>query len=425
MTECFKKVFLGVCWLGLITCELRAELDESPLPVEVAPAFPELQWPDWITGIDTGKPIKPRPLIITGSGDGSNRLFVATQYGTIHSFENDPNTSEMQLFLDIRDRVVPFKEWEGEEGFLGLAFHPRFKENGEFFVYYTPTPSKDNPHSSRISRFRTKKDNPEEADPDSEEILLEIKEPYWNHNGGTVAFGPDGFLYIVVGDGGAWNDPHMNGQNTHTLLGALLRIDVDHKDEGLAYAIPKDNPFYGQPAPPKDGPFAGANCFPRGEIWAYGLRNPWRVTFDRKTGACWAADVGQDTWEEIDIIQRGGNYGWNLREGQHPFGPAGFPECETLIEPIWEYHHDVGKSITGGHVYRGRKVPELEGAYLYADYVSGKVWALWYDFQNEVVTANRLIQEKGFPVMTFGEDDQGEVYFTTEQDIYKFAPAEK
>ncbi len=407
-------LLLALCALLAVPRFSYAEVDESPLAVEVVPAFPKLEWPDWITGIDEGKLRDPRPIVITGAGDDSGRIFVATQYGTIHYFDNNPDATELHLFLDIRDRVMPFKPHENEEGFLGLTFHPKFSENGEFFVYYTATPTKEKPHLSRISRFRVKNDNPNEGDPASEEILLDIDEPYWNHNGGTVVFGPDGCLYLGVGDGGYFNDPHMNGQNLHTLLGKILRIDVDHEGEPnrqgkrAPYAIPKDNPF------------AGQDRYARGEVWAYGIRNPWRLSFDRETGTCWAADVGQDLWEEIDIIEKGGNYGWNLREGKHKFGPGGVEETERLIEPIWEYHHDVGKSITGGHVYRGKKIPELTGGYLYADYVSGQVWALWYDEETKEVTANRTIREKGSPVITFGEDDEGEVYFTSEREIFTF-----
>ena len=170
---------------------------------------------------------------------------------------------------------------------------------------------------------------------------MRIKQPFWNHNGGTMVFGPDGYLYIGLGDGGAFNDPQMNGQNVQTLLGSILRIDVDHKDEKLNYAIPHDNPFVGEAR------------FAREEVYAYGLRNVWRISFDRENGQLWAADVGQDTWEEINLIRKGGNYGWNLREGRHKFGPAGSEPRADLIEPIWEYHHDIGKSITGGNVYRG------------------------------------------------------------------------
>ncbi len=387
--------------------------DERPLDAEVVRTFENLEWPDWITGADSGRYRDPRPVVITGAGDGTNRMFFATQYGAIFVAKNDPATRDLQLFLDIGERVIPFKPNENEEGLLGLAFHPRFKENGEFFVYYTATPTAEHPHLSVISRFRVSADDPaddfDRADPASEEVLLRIEQPYWNHNGGTLVFGPDGYLYIGLGDGGLGGDPHGNGQNLGTLLGSILRIDVDHQDPGLAYAIPKDNPFVDR---------QGA----RGEIWAYGIRNVWRVTFDRKIGTCWAADVGQDNWEEIDIIRRGGNYGWNIREGLHPFPPGDTRAATDLIDPIFEYHHEVGKSITGGYVYRGKRVPALDGAYLYADYVTGQVWALWYDPATNRVTANRTIRQNGPPVLTFGEDDEGEIYFTSEREVFTFAP---
>jgi quinoprotein glucose dehydrogenase len=278
-------------------------------------------------------------------------------------------------------------------------------------VYYTrKRERRDELNVSVISRFRVSQDDPNRADPDSEQVILEITQPYWNHNGGTIVFGPDGYLYIGLGDGGAADDPQGNGQNLKTLLGSILRIDVDHKDEGLEYAIPKDNPFAdrGQDA--------------RGEIWAYGIRNVWRIAFDRETGDLWAGDVGQNLWEEIDIIKRGGNYGWNLREGKHPFGANGSEPKPELIEPVWVYHHDVGKSITGGHVYRGKEVPELVGAYVYADFVTGQIWALWYDMDKEQMTANREILPKGSALMSFGEDDNGELYFLTQEGgIHKFA----
>ena len=216
-------------------------------------------------------------------------------------------------------------------------------------------------------------------------------------------------LYMGLGDGGDGRDPHMHAQNLQTLLGSVLRIDVDHQDPDLNYAIPPDNPFVGQPR------------FARGEIWAYGLRNVWRLSYDLVTGLWWAGDVGQDTWEEINLIRRGGNYGWNLREGMHPHGPGGTGPRDDFIEPIWEYDRETGKSITGGCVYHGKSAPELEGAYLYADYVTGSIWALWYDPTTEQVIANRQLRDKGPPVIHFGEDNQGEVYFTTlEGGIFKF-----
>lgn len=405
--------------VGLMVLSVIAEASEPPLDAEVVRTFETLEWPDYITGIDRGKYRDPRPVVVTGAGDGTNRMFFATQYGAIFVTENDPEARDLKLFLDIRERVIPFKPNENEEGFLGLAFHPNYKENGEFYVYYTAKPTAEHPHQSVISRFRVSQDYPNRADPDSEEVLLRIDQPYWNHNGGTVVFGPDGYLYIGLGDGGLGGDPHGNGQNLATLLGSILRIDVDRKDPGLQYAIPKDNPFVDVP---------GA----RGEIWCTGIRNVWRLSFDPLTKTCWAADVGQNLWEEIDIIRGGGNYGWNRREGKHDYrdensarfkpGPDYVQAPGPLIEPILDYHHDVGKSITGGYVYRGKRVPALEGAYLYADYVSGQVWALWYDEAAEKIIANRTIRQSGSPVITFGEDDAGEVYFTSEREVFTFAP---
>lgn len=390
--------------------DASGQVDTSPLPVEVVPAFPELKWPDFITGAEDGRHDEPRPLIVMGAGDGTNRIFVATQRGTIHVFPNDPTVKEMKTFIDLTDRIHFRVPQENEEGLLGLAFHPNFKENREFFVYYTNKYQTESERKSVISRFRVSADEPNKADPASEEVILTINQPYWNHDGGTIVFGPDGYLYVGMGDGGFRDDPHMNGQNLHSLLGKVLRIDVDHKDAGLNYAIPKDNPFVAE-----DPRYA------RGEIWAYGVRNIWRMAFDPVTGDLWAGDVGQDAWEEIDIIKKGGNYGWNLREGKHKFGPFGSDARPDLIEPIWDYHHDLGKSITGGNVYRGKAVPALDGAYLYADYVTGQIWGLWYDKATNRVIANRTIQEKGTPVMTFGEDDAGEELFATQEGgLWKF-----
>jgi glucose/arabinose dehydrogenase len=383
---------------------------DGTLALKVEPAFPELKWAGWDPIDDNGKPQPFRPILLTNSGDGSNRIFVPTQQGVVYSFKNDAKTVDTNVFLDLRDRVV-YNDNQNEEGFLGMAFHPKYKENGQFFIFYT---TKHAPHTNIISRFRVSPDNPNKAEATSEEELLRIPHPYWNHDGGTLCFGPDGMLYIAVGDGGAGNDPHKNGQNVGTVLGKILRIDVDRKENGKNYAIPKDNPFVGT---------AGAAP----EVYALGLRNVWRMAFDRQTGTFWAADVGQNLWEEINLIVKGGNYGWSVREGRHVFGPEGSGPRPDLIEPIWEYDHQVGSSITGGHVYRGKRIPELFGKYLYADYVTGKVWALKYDEAAKKVVSNEAIPTPKMPIISFGEDELGEVYFnmvTPEgRGIFRFAHA--
>ncbi len=373
-----------------------AEVDERPLPLETAVAFPDLKWTDWKPETSSGKPNPLRPIVLTHAGDGSNRVFVATEQGVIHVFPNDQKAAKTKIFLDIQDRVV-YRDDQNEEGFLGLTFHPKFKENGEFFVFYTTKKAK---LTNVVSRFKVRKDDPDHADPDSEEELMRFTKPYWNHDGGTLCFGPDGYLYLTHGDGGLANDPHDNGQNLKSLLGKVLRIDVDHKEGDKNYAIPKDNPFVGR-----------TDALP--EIWAYGLRNIWRMAFDRKTGKLWAGDVGQNLYEEIDIIERGGNYGWNRREGRHPFGAKGTGLRKELIEPIWEYHHDLGKCIIGGTVYRGTVLPELQGYYVYADYVTSKIWALRYDEAKGRVVENRTIKDGSRAFLSFGEDEKGEVYMLT------------
>jgi glucose/arabinose dehydrogenase len=400
-----------------------ADVDTSPLPVQPVVAFPRLRWSGWQAESEDGKVTPLRPILLTHAGDGSNRVFVPQQQGVVHVFQNTDGDQQTKVFLDISHRVF-YDDKENEKGLLGLAFHPNFKKNGEFFVYYTV---KEPVNTNVVSRFKVSKSDPNVADPDSETELLRSSQPYWNHDGGTICFGPDGMLYIALGDGGAGNDPHNNAQNLQTILGKILRIDVDHHDEGMNYAIPKDNPFVGSEAP---GAVPGKVTYlARPEIWAFGLRNVWRMSFDRKTGALWAGDVGQNVWEEIDLISKGGNYGWNLREGLHPFSPSLKVKPAEVIDPIWEYHHDVGKSITGGNVYRGTKVPSLEGYYLYGDYVTGKLWGLKYDEKMKQVVANRPIEmpQPPLPIISFGEDEAGEVYFTivspTGQGIYKFIEA--
>jgi glucose/arabinose dehydrogenase len=390
-----------------------AAVDERPLALQPALAFPDLKWTGWKAMTDKGTLQPHRPILLTHGGDGSNRVFVPTQQGVIHVFPNDQKAKSTKVFLDIRQKVR-YNDNENEEGFLGLTFHPNYKKNGQFFVFYT-LKLPPNQHVNVLCRYKVSNDDPDRADPNSEEELLRIDRPFWNHDGGTICFGPDGYLYFCTGDGGAANDPYNNAQNLKSLLGKVLRIDVNRKENGKNYAIPKDNPFVNN----KDA---------RPETWAYGLRNIWRMSFDRKTGVLWAGDVGQNLYEEIDVITRGGNYGWKKREGLHPFGNGGIGPRPDLIEPIWEYHHDIGKSIIGGHVYRGKWLPELDGYYLYGDYVTGRIWALRYDEKQKRVVANRPIPDRSVPIMSFGEDEQGEVYFMTYsptgQGIYRFVPAE-
>ena len=409
-----RLVLLAAAGMILLCGRLNAQVDESPLKFVPELAFPNLTWTGWEPDAG-GLPTPLRPILLTNAGDGSNRIFVPQQQGIVHVFK--PDSKETKIFLDHSKKVV-YIDKENEEGFLGMAFHPKYKTNGEFFVFYTTVES---PHTTVVSRFKVSKDDPDKADPASEEQLLAVKHPYWNHKGGTICFGPDGYLYIAIGDGGAGNDPHSNGQNLQTLLGKILRIDVDNKDAGLKYAIPKDNPFIGK--------MAKNQVIARPEIFAYGIRNIWRMAFDRQTGKLWAADVGQNLWEEINIIVKGGNYGWNLREAKHEFAPNSTNSSSSLIEPIWEYDHDTGKSIIGGVVYRGKKFPELVGSYLYADYVTGHLWALKYDEAKKAVVENHKMpsQTPLLPIVSFGEDEAGEVYFMivspTGKGIYTFKRA--
>lgn len=336
-----------------------------------------------------------QPTDIQHAGDGTNRLFVCEKVGRIHVFPNDPAVTDAEVFLDLTSVVIA----PSEMGLLGLAFHPDYAENGFFYINYN-TQSGGN-DVTRISRFSVDDENIDRADPNSEVILMEFVQPFKNHDGGQVVFGPDGYLYIATGDGGSGNDPLNSGQNLRVLLGKILRIDVDNPDAGMEYGIPETNPFAG-------------NSHYRQEIYAWGLRNPWRFSFDSETGTLWCADVGQNLWEEIDIIEKGGNYGWRIMEGFHCFNPSNANDrnfdCDSvsLISPIWEYSHDNGDvSITGGYVYHGSELPELEGTYIYADFVTGRIWGLDH---TPDATSNRLISDTPLNISTFGLDESGELY---------------
>lgn len=344
-----------------------------------------------------------RPVHIAAAPGESNRLYVVEQAGTIRVIQDGKLLA--QHFLDIRDRV----ESGGEKGLLSIAFHPQYLKTGWFFLDYT---TRDNGKLYTIvSRFQRASDG--SGDAHSEEVLLKIEQPYGNHNGGQLAFGPDGFLYIGMGDGGGANDPHGNGQNRGNLLGDLLRIDVDAPSPARAYAIPANNPFINQ-----------RNARP--EIYAYGLRNPWRFSFDARTGLLYLADVGQDAEEEIDVIRKGKNYGWNIMEGGR-CTPAVNRRCHTrgLEFPIATYDHPTGFSVTGGFVYRGSRFPALCGVYLYADYVTKRIWGLRYDGKR--VTAQRELLHSDYAISSFGQDNAFELYVADHEggDILQIVAPER
>jgi uncharacterized repeat protein (TIGR03806 family) len=332
-----------------------------------------------------------RPLFLTAPPDGSDRIFVVEQGGRVRVFPNDENVLASTTFLDIRAQVL---SPGGEEGLLGFAFAPDYATSGYFYTYYSAA----SPRRSLLSRWQVSTGDPDQADPGSEEILLSIGQPFSNHNGGSLAFGPDGMLYLAVGDGGSGDDPLNTGQNLQTLLGKILRLTPDG-------GIPADNPFVG-----------GSNG-EREEVWAYGLRNPWRGSFDRSTGDFWIGDVGQNRQEEIDIILKGRNYGWRIYEGNLSNINSGGRPASDFEAPVITYNHDVGASVTGGYVYRGSQLPNLLGAYLYGDFVSGRVWALVRD--GGQVISNELIAAVPSPA-SFGEDESGELYICSfDGNIYR------
>ena len=385
--------------VALVLGSIAVWVQPAQSQLQLTPAFPLLSFNS--------------PVDLHHAGDGSNRLFVVEQDGVIRVFDNNPVQTAAPVFLDIRGRVTS----GGETGLLGLAFHPNYAANGFFFVYYT-APS---PLRSVIARYEVDPANPDLGNPDSELILLEVSQSFGNHNAGQIAFGPDGYLYIALGDGGSGGDPQEHGQNPGTLLGSMLRIDIDGESEqspmlvpdcgagpNATYTIPADNPL-------ADGP--GGDC---DEIWAYGLRNPWRFSFDSVTGMLWAADVGQDDYEEVDIVTAGGNYGWNTMEGLHCFDPPVGCNQAGLTLPVWEYpHNGQAKSVTGGYVYRGTIAPTLLGQYIYADYIDGRIWAL---DDNAGLPVNTLLFDTSLNISTFGVDQDQELYVVAiDGTIYWFS----
>jgi glucose/arabinose dehydrogenase len=373
--------------------------------------------------------VEERPVLVTH--DGRGRAFIVEQPGRIWQIVNGKIADKP--YLDLTEKVYS----PGECGLLGLAFHPKFAENGRFYINYVAEKPGEGRRKVRIGGKEleqatiktviaefTVDPKADAADPKTERAVMEIDQPYENHNGGMIAFGPDGMLYVGMGDGGNQRDPHRNGQNLNVLLAKMLRIDVEPRE---GHGVPADNPFVGK---------QGA----RGEIWAYGLRNPWRFSFDRETGLLYAADVGEDRWEEIDLVTKGGNFGWSVREGDYAFDrtpkarnekkPTAPPEHpEGFVSPIKAYWHDIGQSITGGYVYRGKALPALRGWYLYGDYSKGTIWGLKWDGSKVVAEGKlKIANEKEIRPMLpsgFGEDTDGEIYVCSHQDgkVWKIVPA--
>lgn len=389
--------------LLLLTSLFNAETPATAPPV-AKPSIPD------ITLVPVWEHQFRRPVQAVVPPGSDDTVYVIEQPGRILAMDRSKSDAEPRVFLDIR-RTVHDKH--NEEGLLSFDFHPDFAENRRIYALY----SAKNPRRGVLAEFTVAEDGLT-VDPSTERVLLDVGQPWGNHNGSTVVFGPDGKLYVSLGDGGAANDPHGHGQDLSTLLGTVIRIDVDGRDEGLEYAVPADNPFVG---------VEGA----RDEIWAYGLRNVWRMSFDRETGELWGGDVGQNTWEEIDIIRRGGNYGWKPREGFEAFGLyRGEPDPDAdYIDPVVVYPREDGISVTGGCVQRGGVHPAIEGVYFYGDYGSGRIWGLRWD--GSAMTANReVFQRNAFFISSFDQLNDGTILvsvfrntFSGKGRIYAIRPA--
>ena len=360
---------LSFGWLAFLWVEHVESLGAKESPTPVIQQGPAIELAPIVTaGLRN-------PLYLAHAGDDRGRLFVLEQPGRIRIIQNG-NLLETP-FLDISTRIRA----GGEQGLLGLAFHPAYRQNGRYVVNY----NRWSDGATILAEYQVS-ENPNLSQTE-EKVLMVVPQPYDNHNGGMVEFGPDGFLYIARGDGGSAGDPGNRSQNREELLGKILRIDVDR---GNPYAIPPDNPFA-----------AGGG---RPEIFAYGLRNPWRFSFDRKTGELWAADVGQDDWEEIDLVRRGGNYGWRIMEGKHCFLPRTGCKTDRLVLPVAEYANRPPRcSIIGSYVYRGTAIADLQGIYIFGDYCSGEIFGL-------IDGTVRPLLSTGLKISSFGQDQQGELY---------------
>ncbi len=386
-----------IVWLCLLFSAAVIAQDAPITQIETPPTADSVQLQPFITDLR-------RPLYITHSGDGSGRLFILEQGGVI--YVTNSTGTELNIFLDVSPFVSAEANGSGytERGLLGLAFHPQYAQNGLFFINYT-----DRQGATVVARYTVSSENANQANINSAQIIFTHPQPFPNHNGGHMAFGPDGYLYISLGDGGAANDPLGAGQNTDILLGKILRVDVN---ASTGYAIPPDNPFVGTD---------GAD-----EIWAYGLRNVWRFSFDRTTGDLYSGDVGQNAWEEINFQPAdspgGENYGWNAYEASRVFNNR--ITAENAVMPIAEYEHTGanGCSVTGGYVYRGEALPALQGAYLYSDYCSGRIWIAYRDTTD--TWQSSVFLDSGLQVSSFGEDENGELFIVNYSGaVYRLIPA--
>jgi len=430
-----KSAFAGFFSLVLFSAVAQ------PLPsVALKPVFPNLP------GNQGNEGQYGRPVWMSEAPDGSGRMFIVYQKGTIWVVKKGSDGSDAKLFLDFSARE-PMKPGN-EDGLMSIAFHPGFVTNGLFYVYYnqvnTPQDMKRIeygypiafPFRSVVSEMKVSATDPNQADTSTERVVLEVPQPFYNHKGGELCFGPDGYLYLGLGDGGLGDDPFGNGQSTATLLAKMLRIDVNtrattgrgKRKHELQYGIPQDNPFVNEI---DYGPQAA-----RKEIYAWGLRNPWRYSFDSATGALWCGDVGQDLWEAVYIIQKGGDYGWSVNEAGHHFKPG--PPGAQYIKPIIDYthkpnlqsqalfpDHSIGLCVIGGYVYHGKQFPSLDNIYIYGDYNLGTIWGLRYDYASQKVTAEgtMLLQPKN--INSFAEDADGELYALMEDGTIDLITAQQ
>jgi glucose/arabinose dehydrogenase len=349
-------------------------------------------------------------LALENAHDGSGRIFIAEQAGRIMIVKNGKLFKEP--FLNIKSLLVPIKNEYMDVGILGFAFHPDYKTNGLFFVHYSAPSDKGYDNKSVLAEFKVNANNPDKANPERK-IILEVEQPEQNHNGGNIVFDKNGYLYIGFGDGGGQGDAHGtvgNGQDLNQLLSKIIRIDIDH---GNPYSIPKDNPFVG-----KEG---------RDEIWCYGMRMPWRISFDEKTGELFCGDVGQNLYEEVNIIERGKNYGWRAMEGFHPFDSVMHAKGGDFALPVIEYKHPEGISITGGYVYRGKQFPALQGKYVFGDWAF-KVFYMDKNTKQQWVKHDSKFEGKSdntfdFRINSFGVDEAGEIYMVTQNEIGAINPS--